>query len=264
MIRDCIYLVSSSSSSEYVMDCLEALALPRGMIQHFRYRLRYIDERLRVDLPKETDKLPRHLQGISVVVVYLNQVQTVGKWKPVDDADPSGPYLPIRYGRLIHAFIDGEIAHFYFEVNDYVKRVIGRISSRVLVNREIAFVTTNRKGADASFCHLAKDLELAAPHARDAEAFQDFVDNAYQRNEWRTRSLGSAPLDVTYDIVFMRIVGVFKQNGERLVPLTPTPKRVQGSVFAEYEMVSGATYHLKINTHLAAKTPSALPGQGRA
>ena len=82
MTKKCLYLVSSSSSSEYVSDCLEALALPRGMIQHFRYRLRYIDEHLREKLPKENGQLPHDLRDLPVVVVYLIRSKRSGNGSP--------------------------------------------------------------------------------------------------------------------------------------------------------------------------------------
>jgi hypothetical protein len=264
MTKKCLYLVSSSSSSEYVSDCLEALALPRGMIQHFRYRLRYIDEPLCEKLPKETDQLPHELRDLPVVVVYLYQVQTVGKWKPVKTTGPSGPYIPIRCGRLVHAFLDGEIAHFFFELNDYVRPAYRGVSSRDLLNEEIKFRKAPGGDRHESFAHIARDLRLAAPRSRDTLAFQKFIDDGYQTNEWRTRSLGSAPLDVTYDIIFVRIIGVFRQAGDRLTALTPVQRRLQGSAFAVYEITAGETYHIKIATHLAARTPRELPGQGRA
>jgi len=264
MTKKCLYLVSSSSSSEYVADCLEALALPRGMIQHFRYRLRYIDEGLRRKLPKETDQLLHDLRDLPVVVVYLCQVQTVGKWKPVKTTGRSGPYLPIRCGRLIHAFVDGEIAHFFFELNDYVRPAYRGVSSRDLLNEEIKFRKAPGQDQHESFAHVARDLKLAAPRSRDTLAFQKFIDDVYQANEWRTRSLGSAPLDVTYDIVFVRVIGLFQQEGDRLTPLMPVKRVLQGSVFAVYEITTGETYHIKIATHLAARTPRELPGQGRA
>lgn len=246
------------------MDCVEALALPRGMVQHFRYRCRYIDERLRDSLPRETGELPRDLRDLPVVVVYLYQLQTGGVWKPEDTMGPGGPYLPLRCGRLIHAFRDGEIAHFFFEVSNYVNPKYQRISSRVLLNKEVKFRVATGKGAAVSYAHVSRDLGFGRSRVDDTRAFQNIVDDAYLPGEWRTRSLGSAPLDISYDIIFARVAGLFRQRDDRLTPLVPVRRIVQGNVSAEYALEAGSTYHMRVVTHLWARLPAQLPGQGRA
>ena len=172
--------------------------------------------------------------------------------------------MPIRCGRLVHAFVDGEIAHFFFELNDYVKPAHRKVSSRDLLNKEVKFRKAPKGAKHESFAHVARDLELAAPRSGDTLAFQKFIDDGYHTNEWRTRSLGSAPLDVTYDIIFVRVIGIFRQAGDRLAALTPVQRSLPGSALAVYEVTAGETYHIKIATHLAARTPRELPGQGRA
>lgn len=264
MTPGCLYLVSSSASREYVVDCLEALALPRKMVHHFRYLVRYIDERLHASLPRVPGRLPRVLQNLPVVVVYLYQEQTAGAWKPAGASNEEGGYLPLRCGRLLDAFLDGEVAHFYFEVTDYVKPTVRKISARAVVSSEVQFRITHSKKSGPSFAHLAKDLRLGAPATRDAFAFQKFVMDAYKRNEWRTRSLGSAPLDVTYDIVFVRIGGMFREQDNRLVPLKPVIRPLAGNPTSEYELEFGVTYHIQVATHLPTRLAAELPGQGNA
>src|SRR5712691_10236209 len=106
MTSRCLYLVSSSSSREYVSGCLESLALPRGTIQHFRYLERYLDERLRKRLASTPGQLPQSLRNATVVVVYLYQEQTtIGAWKPAGPRHES--YLPLRCGRLVDAYFEG-------------------------------------------------------------------------------------------------------------------------------------------------------------
>jgi hypothetical protein len=255
-MADCLYLVSSSSSREYVADCLEALALPRGMIHHFRYRGRWIDEEICSELKPEPGRLPDKLKDIDVVVVYLYQEQSGGSWKVEE-----GAYLPLRCGRLVEAYLDGEVAHFYFEVGDYVRSAEGDLSARKLLNDNVKFI---RKSGERSYAHLATGVAISAGVDNDASAFQGFVDRAYIPGEWRTRSLGSAPMDVTYDVVFMRVDGVFRERGETLERLPVRARRLTGNPFGEYELESGATYHIKVITYLRDLLPALLPGQGRA
>jgi hypothetical protein len=263
MPKKCLYLVSSSANREYVLDCVEALALPRGMILHFRYRFKYIDEQLRASLPPEGGKLPTTLQNLPVVVIYLYQVQTIGVWKPGDTMGPGGPYLPLRCGRLINAFKDGGIAHFFFEVTGYVKPKYLHRSTRIELNGKIKFHAPGKK-APVSYAHLSTDLGFDAERSNDTVAFQSIVDEAYLPGEWRTRSLGSAPLDVTYDVVFLRVAGLFQERDNRLTEIAPVRRVVRSSSFGEFELEADATYHLKLVTHLSARIPAALPGQGRA
>jgi hypothetical protein len=261
----CLYLVSSSASREYVLGCVEALALPRGTVLHFRYLHPYIDERLVDSLPSETGELPARLRGLPVVVVYLYQVQIGGRWQAGETTNPEGLYLPVRCGRLIHAFSDGEVAHFYFEVGDYVKVSKRGDSARALLKKQrIRFRTSGKKGARPSFAHIGRGLKIGAPRASDSISFQRFVYKSYEPGEWRTRSVGSAPLDVTYDIVFVRVAGFFEERDGRLREVMPVQRALRGNVLAEYVLESGKTYHIKVTTHLSARTPAQLPGQGRA
>jgi hypothetical protein len=234
------------------------------MVHHFRYQVRYLDRRLRSSLPSVPGKLPSLLKDIAVVVVYLYQEQTAGAWKPADSSDGAGAYLPLRCGRLIDAFLEGEIAHFYFELTNYVKPKSKRASARELLNQSIQFRVSANKKSDPSYAHLAEDLKLGAPPARDAIAFQKFVMDAYKPTEWRTRSMGSAPLDVTYDIVFLRVAGIFHEQGNRLVPLMAVNRPLIGNPVSEYRLEYGETYHIQVATHLAARLPAELPGQGNA
>jgi hypothetical protein len=263
MTPRCLYLVSSSASREYVADCLEALALPRQMVHHFRYRISYIDERLRISLRSRPGRLPPGLQNLPVVVVYLYQEQAGGKWEPAATSS-DGSYLPLRCGRLIEAFLEGEVAHFYFELTDYVKPKVGNVSARALLNHDIRFRINSRKKAELSYAHVAQDLKLGAPAGSDALAFQRFVANAYQPSEWRTRSLGSVPLDVTYDVVFLRIGGIFRERDNRLEPVRPVRRELVGNPSSEYELELGSTYHIQVATRLRARLPAELPGQGSA
>lgn len=269
--RECVYLVSSSASREYVLDCVEALALPRGMVQHFRYRRKYLAKNLAGLLRQGPNRLCADLKDLPVVVVYLYQAQRGGHWNPEEKGDR---YSPLRCGRLIDAFFDGEVAHFYFEVNDYVKPPDRRRPKRVeqpvwaarkSLNDKIQFQSKEVKGkAIFYYACLGPDLSLAATGLSDTSAFQRFVDDAYRRSEWRTRSSGSAPLDVTYDVVFVQVDGLFLERGHRLVRMVPSLTALQWNPFAEYKLDAGKIYHIKVVTHLFARFAAELPGQGNA
>jgi hypothetical protein len=166
---------------------------------------------------------------------------------------------------LVHAFSEGGVAHFYFAIGDYVKLTERGNSARALLKKKgISFRTSRAKNAPASFAHIGLNLNLAAPRSTDAQIFQKFIYKCYRPSEWRTRSLGSAPLDVTYDIVFLRVAGFFRERNGRFVELSPVQSSLQRNIFAEYQLESGVTYHIKITTHLWARTPAQLAGAGTA
>ena len=87
------------------------------------------------------------------------------------------------------AYLEGDVAHFYFEVTDYVKPAIGRSTARKLLNKHTRFRVTRNKGAAPSFAHMSAGLKLGAPPSRDALAFQEFVSRSYKASEWRTRNV---------------------------------------------------------------------------
>jgi hypothetical protein len=264
MKNRCLYLVSSSASKEYVADCLEALALPRGAIHHFRYRAIYLDGTLRALLASRPGHLAKPLRDLPIVVVYLYQEQTtIGAWKPAVTRS-GGPYVPLRCGRLEEAYLEGDIAHFYFEVTDYVRPRVGHSTPRELLNDKIRFRVERDKGARSSYAHLGAQLQLGAKQSDDALAFQEFVSTAYRPSEWRTRSLGSMPLDVTYAVVFVRVAGLFVEKNNRLIPLQPELRPLVGNPVAEYQLKVGETYHLQIVTRLGTRLAAELPGQGNA
>ena len=107
---------------------------------------------------------------------------------------------------------------------------------------------------------------MAAPETEDSKAFQQFIldDSVFKPGEWRTRSLGSSPLDVTYEIVFFRVAGVFRERDGTLDAITPLRGGVRGSVFAAYQFQLGSLYHIKIVTQLPMRFPGQLPGKGVA
>lgn len=254
-MANCLYFVSSSASREYIADCVEALAIPRGMLHHFRYKRRYIDEALSELLKPEPGVVSAELKDIPVLVVYLYQEQSGGVWTPAQNG-----YIPIRYGRLVDCYLDGDVAHFYFEATDYVKADADGKAARERLNSEIGF---KRKDSKPSYAHWAKDLDLSADPSEDSAEFQHFVD-AYIPSEWRTRSSGSSPLDVTYDVIFVRIEGMFVEKDDRLHKVPISRHFTIGNPFSEYQLKSGTSYYVKVMTYFSNLMPAQLPGRGKA
>ena len=110
-----ILLCSSNATKEYILDVLEAIAVPRGFIIHFRYEKKWVSEDLWQRLPVKGQNHD-DLKGAEVLVLYVIQERDNGTrtWKSI---------YPLRFGSLLECYRtgdgDNDIAHFYFETRDY-------------------------------------------------------------------------------------------------------------------------------------------------
>ncbi len=263
--NECLYLVSSSASERYVTDCLDVLALPRGIIQHFRYRMKYLDPELEELIPKNPGSLPSRLQDVQVVVLFvLAQIAPGDNW-PGDEWQNPSPHVPLRCGRLVDAYAEGDVAHFFFAVEGYVSywRPEGEAAAPEKGPR------AKVKGiVGKAFARLAPRLLEGGQETDDSRDFQSFVKDGYVPEEWRTVVAGTTPLDVTYQVIFFRVAGIFSEgpvNGRSELRPVPTQQRhLPGWPIAEYSLRPGVPHHIKVVTHILAPSPAALPGGGLA
>src|SRR5215475_2110285 len=97
-----LYLVSSSATRKYVEDCLTALAMPRDVVHHFRYRLDLLQHKVAAAAKKgRPGRLPAGLPRTVVVVYAFSHRTPEEQWVP-------RPYLPLRYGSLVEAYCEGD------------------------------------------------------------------------------------------------------------------------------------------------------------
>jgi hypothetical protein len=245
-----MYLFSSNAEREYIIDSLEVLALPRGAIQHYRYHLQY----LHPDLRGKFDANPRDLVGQHVLVSYLCQEQYLeedkARWRAVET-------YPIRLGLVVDVHKTGRIAHFHFEVGEYVDYSHGypNIVSRMQV-------ALGGKMPPASYACLAPPLEgFAASGDRDPEAFQAIVD-AFDPHHLRTIRLKKASAShtarpdveiVQYDPVFIQVVGVYRiqrdDDGGQVSLVALKPTRVEGIRDRAYRLDEEDLHVVRVNTY---------------
>ena len=139
---------------------------------------------------------------MSCISVRLRKAEYGNEQPSKIPKEPTCPFVMVACSMLSET---AQFAHFYFEVTDYVQQKDNNGSSaRFLLNQKVKFKTTYDKKDSDSFAHIGPLLEMAAPGEEESKAFQQFVldDTVFKPGEWRTRSLGSAPLDVTYEVVF--------------------------------------------------------------
>lgn len=262
-----LYLVSSSASREYVADSLESLALPRGAVHHHRYRRKHLDPDLAGEIPNSPGQLPNELAGIGVLAIFLPvNRDPAASWASAEN------YLPLRCGTLVDAFLDGDVAHFFFLAGNYLNywdQSGSRGPHRTVHPAITRYYQTRPEEEPRRYAFLHNEYQRGAGPSYDSRSFQRFVENAYYPGEWRTLSSGRTPLDITYDIVFFRIAGIFLEestdDGIRHKEIRPKLRAVPGLPFAEYELEQGSLYRVKIATHHHHSLgPAQLPGGGKA
>ncbi len=115
-LKPTLFLLSSNAQPEYIHDIIETMGLPHGTIQHFRYKLNYVDKPLRKLIPVKGNNQSKYLLGKEAIIIYLNQKRIssrVYKWNKS---------IPIRTGIIRECYKTGDednsIAHFFFEVRE--------------------------------------------------------------------------------------------------------------------------------------------------
>ena len=242
----------------------KCLALPRGSVHHFRYLERYVDDAIRQQLANTPGQLQSSLRDLSVVVVYLYQEQTGGAWKPAPSDNDEGAYIPLRCGRLLDAFLDGEIAHFYFELTDYIKPQHDDLTARAYLNAKVLFRLSADEKADVSYAHMGVDLHTWRSYMERYSGFNVSLaaptsQASGKQEPWQ------CPLDVVYDVVFVRVGGVFRRaRPSASAPLEDTPRPLIGNPSAEYVCRPGRHPADPSRYSPGSEIPAEVPGQGSA
>lgn len=226
-----LYLMSSNASREYIKDILETLAIPFGSIQHFRYQLRWLDEKLIEMLPNKRIKNGNGLIGMKVAICYLYQERKnngIWKWNTI---------YPIRIAKLVDAFKTGEskvdISHFYFQVENYIKynshdfnKIISKIAKEKW-EKKYSFL-----GKSFEDKYIAKKEESMSSFHEICEGFnQDHFNNPYSSGE-------------KYYPLFCYINGLVEENREIIAP-----QYNSSSCCSFYNLTEGVTHYFEFMTY---------------
>lgn len=226
-----LYLMSSNASKEYIKDILETLAIPSGSIQHFRYQLRWLDEKLIEMLPNKRVKNGNKLIGTKIVISYLYQKKkNNGNWE-------WNTIYPIRIAKLVDSFKTGEskldISHFYFQVENYIKyddhdfnKIIKKIAKQKW-EKKYSFL-----GKSFEDKYIANKEESMSAFHKICEVFdqEHFSD--------------PPPLKKIYYPLFCYIDGLVDEKREII-----TPQYNSSSCCSFYDLTEGATYYFEFMTY---------------
>jgi len=169
-----LYLFSSSIRDLYAIDTLNTIALPREWITHYRYHFNYVDKVLWDILPQrlvDAQQSVNQLKGRPVVLSYNHQ-----------EPDPSdrtkyivkGLY-PLRLGRVVQAFKDGQVAHFFVSLQDTLQ--YNPKSGADLHQRALQNALQNKTPIQGIHVALGGEYEIkAANEGDDTKAFQSLVE----------------------------------------------------------------------------------------
>jgi len=176
------------------------------MVIHLRYEMKYIDGHLRAALANTQPGLG----GRQVLLSYLYQSITAST--QADDQtqiitwQPRARY-PFRFGNIEDAFVEGDVAHFYVEVNHYPTKAQGESVDKELDNR------LGKVGVQQLYALLAQKLDdacictIASTYSSSFQAIVNGIDKSHLCSAGRS---GEAR---PYDPLFVRI-GIPKLIGQ--------------------------------------------------
>lgn len=98
--KNIVFVYSSDYRKLYKKDIYNVLSFPAGFVMHFRYRLKWVSDELKNNLPLEGN------QVIMIAAIINNDDQT----------NPEYVLMPFRKGRIISTITDGDTLHIYFEL----------------------------------------------------------------------------------------------------------------------------------------------------
>ena len=104
-----LVLFSSNSRPEYMQDNLRILAYPSGHIMHYRYRSKWVDQKLLNDLMNNNKR--KQLQGKEVLII------TIGNSRSSSEK-ASWEFYPIRKGKIVDIHEKNGVVHVYFQLSD--------------------------------------------------------------------------------------------------------------------------------------------------
>lgn len=106
-----LHLFSSDYRPLYVQDCLDLLSKPRGAVQRFRYRSNQVSPS-----PTARGDLRQSWQDLATseteVLVYFVTIR--------DPVPSESVYVPLRRGRVVSTFVEGDYFFVDFSVEEYL------------------------------------------------------------------------------------------------------------------------------------------------
>lgn len=95
-----VFVYSSDYRKLYKKDVYNVLSYPTGFVMHFRYRLKWVSDDLRKNLPIEGNEV------VMIAAIIIND----------DHEDIKFKFMPFRRGKVISIIKDGDTLHIYYEL----------------------------------------------------------------------------------------------------------------------------------------------------
>lgn len=230
-----IYLMSSNATKEYLVDILEVLSLPFGVVQHFRYQLRWLDKNLKSILPIRDKRKKSELKNKRVVICYLYQEKRNSGWEWI-------VVYPIRLGILVDAYktgdTDSDVSHFYFKVDNYIAYDGGRNFTEIIKNLA-------DKKWDNSYAFLGVNLnDKYIANKKDSKSAFYTICNSLNFEYFKS------PEGNEYFPIYCFIDGLKGKKNELLVPEYDS---LANKSF--YEITEGEHYSFQFSTYFPSRSP---------
>jgi hypothetical protein len=240
-----LYLFSSNTKTLYAVDVLRAIASPEGWTLHYRYESELVDPQLRAILVSSTTPSDKPtIINTSVVISFVHEEKDV--------SDPTGykpvAVYPIRLGKLISAFMDGDVAHFYFAVYQSFKYEVTDIPASMLHTKALDEALGNNNPDHNIYAALGKPYSIApARPEEEVAAFQSVVS-----------AISGEGFEVD-KTVFARFNGIRKLDTKNLDQQTILTKRTIIPKQSGYVFSDTGIYSLDISTFHVRKSNKTCP-----
>lgn len=224
-----MYFFSSDERSLYAEDVVDAVSLPTGLILHFRYRTKYIQDDLCAHLNDTKGK-----EGVIIFVNARNPDGTPQKGNP--------RFFPIRKVTVTSYEQEGERVHFFLELKDDLVDY-SKNNSEYL--QKFVENLPNRPFRDAGKEFLTGKFVLNSDNDIGPTGYVDRTDEQKYRASWEDlvdRLLESLVNNVFYRIdLYKRDPRLFHDQSYKIEPSALGNELDKG-----FRIESGREYYLKI------------------
>lgn len=227
--RQVLHLFSSDHRPLYLKDCLDILALPTGAVHRFRYARQHVwtggDRREEIDA--EWAKLAKSSREVLIHFVGA-KTRRYG-----DDV-----YIPLRWGKVVRAFAQGDFLFVDFEVGSYADPLTFRMTKGDNAPAVDAFATGSTQRFSEARAEWARGVTASVRKALDGR-FPSGSGSVKPAKGAFSAVIGAQPAstgkvgDDQQSAAFVRLVSVM----DDLVGVVATGGTIEGSVLAFFRVL---------------------------
>ena len=234
---------TSNARSRYIQDTLNIVALPEGVLYHFRYDEKWVN----IDQNQLSE-----LKNKRILVVFADTHLFDGNNRVQKEIEEY-QYYPLRFGELFDTYKQGSIIHVYFKLGDFVDWTINTSDQREDNDTVESFLKWHKDnllkaGTPTTNIFLSK-LEtnyIEKPQSADnSRAWETIVAVLERVNDYRHAIFYRiATLRKFKKSYFLRIQQLFRRQTRDFEPVDTSVQILPNS--SGFVLESGRTYSLEL------------------